>query len=49
MTRPHTPPRSVRIPDPVWDAARERAQREGTTVSAVILRALQRYGKGGKK
>lgn len=43
-----TPPRSVRIPDAVWNAARERAEREGTTVTAIILRALTRYAKGGK-
>lgn len=41
-----TPPRSVRIPDPIWAAAKERAEREGTTVTAVILRALTRYAKG---
>jgi hypothetical protein len=27
----------------VWRAARARADRDGTTVSAVILRALLRY------
>lgn len=43
-----TPPRSVRIPDHIWQAARERAERDGTTVTAIILRALTRYGKGGK-
>jgi LDH2 family malate/lactate/ureidoglycolate dehydrogenase len=42
----NTPPRSVRIPDHIWRAARERAEREGTTVTAVILRALTRYGQG---
>lgn len=47
--RQHTPPRSVRVPDHVWDAARARAQAEGTTVTAVILRALTRYAKGGKR
>lgn len=40
-----TPARSVRIPDQVWHAAQERAAKEGTTVTAVILRALTRYGK----
>lgn len=41
-----TPPRSVRIPDKVWKEAKERAEREGTTVTAIILRALTRYAKG---
>ena len=43
-----TPPRSVRIPNDVWDAAKARAEAEGTTVTAVILRALIRYAKGGR-
>lgn len=47
MTR--TPPRSVRIPDHIWAAARDRAEREGTTITAVILRALTRYAKGATK
>lgn len=40
-----TPLRSLRIPNEVWDAAREKAAREGTTVTAVVLAALQRYVK----
>lgn len=40
-----TPMRAMRIPDEVWDAARERAERDGTTVTAVVLAALQRYVK----
>lgn len=47
--RQHARPRSVRVPDHIWDAARARAQAEGTTVTAVILRALTRYAKGAKK
>lgn len=38
-----TPLRSVRIPDDVWQAAQSKAEREGTTVTAVVLAALQRY------
>lgn len=37
--------RSVRIPDDIWQAAQERAAEKGETVSAVILRALKRYGR----
>ena len=40
-----TPIRTVRVPDEVWQAAQERAKAEGTTVTAVILRALARYAK----
>ena len=36
---------SVRVPDAVWEAAQERAKEKGETVSAVIVRALRRYGK----
>lgn len=38
-----TPLRAVRVPDDVWAAARDRAAREGVTVSAVILAALRDY------
>lgn len=40
-----TPLRSVRIPDDVWQAAQEKAERDGTSVTAVVLAALQRYAK----
>lgn len=39
----HTPPRSVRVPDEIWNAATDKARREGTTVSAVVLSALVAY------
>lgn len=42
---PETTPRAIRIPDDLWAAALEKAQAEGTTVTAVVLRALQRYVK----
>lgn len=40
-----TPLRNVRVPDEVWDAARVKAEAEGTTVSAVVLAALRQYVK----
>jgi len=40
-----TPIRTVRVPDDVWQAAQERAAEKGESVSAVIVRALRRYGK----
>lgn len=38
-----TPLRSVRIPDNIWYAARDRAEAEGTSVSKIILIGLQNY------
>jgi hypothetical protein len=43
--QPKTPLRSFRVPDPVWQAALQRAQREGTTLTAVLVEALEEYGK----
>ena len=40
---PETTPRAVRVPDELWQAALDKARREGTTVTAVVLAALQRY------
>lgn len=39
------PLRSVRVPADVWQAAQRRALERGESVSAVIVRALRRYGK----
>ena len=33
MNPNHTPPRSVRIPDDVWQAAKDAAERKGESVS----------------
>lgn len=38
-----TPLRNVRVPDDVWAAAQTRADRERTTLTAVILAALREY------
>jgi hypothetical protein len=38
-----TPLRNVRVADDLWSAARERALQNGTTLSAVIVDALERY------
>jgi predicted transcriptional regulator len=42
-----TPPRSVRVPDDLWQAAQEIAMTHGETVTDVITRALARYVKRG--
>lgn len=44
-----TPLRNIRVPDDVWQAAKARAESEGTSVSAVIVAALRRYAKGAKR
>jgi hypothetical protein len=38
-----TPPRSVRVPDALWTAATAKAAEQGETVTAVLVRALERY------
>lgn len=40
---PGTPRRTIRVPDALWDAAQAKAEQEGTDVSAVIRKALERY------
>ncbi len=41
--QPKTPPRSVRVPDDLWSAARVRAAENGETVTDVLIRALEAY------
>lgn len=41
--KPATPGRSIRIPDEVWDALRQRADERGETMTDVVLRALRAY------
>ncbi|MFD6324215.1 hypothetical protein ACFWOL_15395 [Streptomyces sp. NPDC058442] len=46
MARPatgKTPLRNVRVPDALWEAAKERAAAEGRTVTDVVVAALHRY------
>lgn len=38
-----TTPKSLRIPDEVWNAAVVKAKAEGTTVTAIVVAALRRY------
>lgn len=45
MNPNHTPPRTVRVPQDVWDAARAEAERRGESVSDAVNRFLRRYGK----
>jgi predicted HicB family RNase H-like nuclease len=36
-------PRSIRIPDKVWNAAKKKAAKNGEAVSAVVIQALKDY------
>lgn len=46
--QPKTPQRSVRVPDEVWEAAKQRAEDEGSTLSEVMRQVLEAYGKGAR-
>jgi predicted HicB family RNase H-like nuclease len=38
-----TPLRSVRIATDLWESAKAKAQEQGTTVSHIIIKALQEF------
>lgn len=40
-----TPPRSVRVPAPLWEAAKAKAEERGETVTDAIVRYLNWYTK----
>jgi hypothetical protein len=40
----NTPIRTVRIPDHIWEAVKQKAQSNNVTVTAIILNALKTYG-----
>jgi len=40
-----TKPRSIRVPDDVWQAAKQKAEQRGETVTDAIVRFLRRYGR----
>lgn len=39
------PLRSVRVADPIWQAAKVRAAQRGETVTAAVIRFLDGYGR----
>jgi DnaJ-class molecular chaperone len=41
---PRTPSRNMRIHEAVWNASLARAQREGRTLTAVVVEFLEGYG-----
>lgn len=45
---PRTPHRTIRVPDALWNAAREKAEREGRTLSEVLREMLERYVSAGE-
>ena len=38
-----TPLRSIRVPDALWASALEQAERDGTTITAVLVEALRTF------
>lgn len=44
MKPTHTPPRSLRIPTPIWEAAKRTAAGRGETVTDAVVRFLTVYG-----
>jgi hypothetical protein len=48
MARGATPPRSVRVPEDLWQAAKACAEDKGETVSDVLVRALTNYVRRNK-
>lgn len=38
-----TPLRNFRIPDGLWSAAKAKADARGESLTAVVIRALERY------
>lgn len=42
---PGTPRRTIRVPDALWTAAAEKAKGQGTDLSTVLRKALERYVK----
>lgn len=48
MPRPktgETPNRNLRVPDEIWEPALANAQADGTTITNVLTRYLQRYNR----
>lgn len=43
--KPHTPARSIRVPDAEWEAAIEKAAERGETVTDAVRAFLRRYAK----
>lgn len=41
--QPKTPARNIRVSDELWSAARTKADREGTTVTAVLVAFLEQW------
>jgi hypothetical protein len=46
-TATHTPPRSIRVPDELWKAAKYLSEVRGETISDILNVALATYVLGG--
>lgn len=38
-----TPLRNIRVPDDLWQQAKEKAEKDGTNLTEVLVAALARY------
>lgn len=45
--QPKTPLHSMRIPDHIWEAVKARSEREGTSITAVVVARLAEYADEG--
>lgn len=45
----HTPARSIRVPDALWEAAQAAAEENGESVSDVVRKALEAYVKKNQR
>lgn len=43
--RKDNPARTIRVPDPLWEQAKQRADERGETVSEAVRRFLARYAR----
>lgn len=42
----NTPQRSIRVSEEVWKAALARAEKEGVTLTQLLVKTLKEYGEG---
>lgn len=43
MSSNHTPTRTIRVSDELWNAAKEKAAELGVTVTDIVINALEEF------